>query len=38
MLYPRADPGGAILGSASVVIASINAKRKALTLSSLPAG
>jgi hypothetical protein len=38
MLYPQADPGGAILGSASVVIASIHANRKALTLSGLPAG
>jgi hypothetical protein len=38
MLYPQADPGGTILGSASVVIASINANRRALTLSGLPAG
>jgi hypothetical protein len=38
MLYPQADPGGAILGSASVVITSINANRRALTLSGLPAG
>ena len=38
MLYPQADPGGTILGSASVVIASISANRKALTLSGLPAG
>jgi hypothetical protein len=38
MLYPQADPGGAILGSASVVIASIHANRTALALSGLPAG
>lgn len=38
MLYPQADPGGAVLGSASVVIASINANRRALALSGLPAG
>jgi hypothetical protein len=38
MLYPQADPGGTILGSASVVIASIHAKRTALALSGLPAG
>jgi hypothetical protein len=38
MLFPQADPGGAILSSASVVIASIHANRKALTLSGLPAG
>jgi hypothetical protein len=38
MLFPQADPGGAILSSANVVIATINAIRKALTLSGLPAG
>jgi hypothetical protein len=38
MLYPQADPGGAILATASVVIASINAARKDLALSGLPAG
>jgi hypothetical protein len=38
MLFPQADPGGAILSSANVVIATINANRKALTLSGLPAG
>ena len=38
MLYPQADPGGTILGSASVVIGSINANRRGLTLSGLPAG
>jgi hypothetical protein len=38
VLYPQADPGGAILSSANVVIATINANRKALTLSGLPAG
>jgi hypothetical protein len=38
MLYPQADPGGTILGSASVTIGSINANRRAITLSGLPAG
>jgi hypothetical protein len=36
--YPQSDPAGVILGSSSVVIASINANRKAMTLSGLPAG
>lgn len=35
--YPQADPDGSILGASSVVIATINANRKALTLSGLPA-
>jgi hypothetical protein len=38
MPWPQADPGGAILGSANAVIASINPNRRALTLSGLPAG
>ena len=38
MLYPQADAGGTILGSASVVIGSINTNRKAFALSGLPAG
>lgn len=36
--YPQADPDGSIVGSSSVVIATINANRKAWTLSGLPAG
>jgi hypothetical protein len=38
MLYPQADPGGILLGTASIVIASIDANRRAITLSGLPAG
>jgi hypothetical protein len=38
MPYPQADPGGMVLGMASVVIASIDANRRALALSGLPAG
>jgi hypothetical protein len=37
MRYPQVDPAGTILGSASVAITSINANRRALTLSGLPA-
>ncbi len=36
--YPRLDPGGAILGAANPVIASIGANRKSLAVSGLPAG
>jgi hypothetical protein len=38
MTYPQADPGGAIVGSVSVLIASIHANRRTLTLSGLPTG
>lgn len=36
--YPQADPNGSILGSATVTVDSINANRKAWTLSGLPSG
>jgi hypothetical protein len=38
MKYPQADPGGATLGAATVTVQSINANRKALKLTGLPAG
>lgn len=37
MRYPQADPDGTTLGSSSVVVNTINANRKALTISGLPA-
>ncbi|MCQ0987550.1 hypothetical protein [Jiella marina] len=36
--YPRADPGGSLLGSSTPVIASIHASTRGLALSGLPAG
>lgn len=37
-LYPKSDPGGAILGASVVTILSLNVNNKQITLAGLPAG